>query len=31
MVHQLAKACSGQMQFALAEDSLVLGAVLPVG
>ena len=31
MIHPLAMACGGQLQYALAEDSLVLGAVLPVG
>ncbi|MBS0255868.1 MAG: histidine phosphotransferase [Proteobacteria bacterium] len=31
MLHQLAVATGGQLQYALAEDSLVLGAMLPVG
>ncbi len=31
MIHLLAKECGGTLQYALGDDALVLGAVLPEG
>ena len=31
MIHQIAARCGGGLQFALSDDALVMGAVLPEG